>query len=403
MSKRTFRLLCGDVADLATLLPPGSFDACLCDPPYGLGFMGKAWDHGVPGAATWKALSAALKPGAMLLAFGGTRTFHRLACAIEDAGFEIRDTLCWLYGSGFPKSLDVSKAIDKAAGAERQHVADRPAHTASAKWREAEGRADRLNPPPVTAPLSADGIRWSGYGTALKPAWEPIVLAMKPLDGTFAENALEHGVAGLDIDGCRLPVADEAYARNCSGDHGHAGTRDGGEATSMRMGGGAASSGRWPANVVLDEEAAALLDEQSGELTSGANPTRRGSDKFRNSYGDFEGQRECVARRGTDSGGASRFFYCAKVSTAERGGSSHPTLKPLNLTAWLARLILPPARETPRRLLVPFSGAGSEVIGALAAGWDEVVGIEQSADYIAQARARIRGAGPLLYQEEPAA
>ena len=409
---RRARIFQGDVMEVARTLDEASFDACLCDPPYGLSFMGKRWDHGVPSSEVWAEVLRVLKPGAMLLAFGGTRTHHRLMVAIEDAGFEIRDCLMWLYGSGFPKSHDISKAIDKAAGMEREagriliQDAERgrgatpntPENSTCAECGRPSRGHDYCRCPRDGGPATPAARFWSGYGTALKPSWEPIVLAMKPCRGTFAQNALKHGVAGLNVDGGRIPVVDSEYARNHSGDRGHAGTRDGGASTDLRPGGGSASdAGRWPANVLLDDEAAAMLDEQSGERTSGANPTRRGSDKFRNNYGDFTGQAECVAHRGADSGGASRFFYTAKVGTAERGdGNNHPTLKPVDLTAYLAKLILPPERDTPRRLLVPFCGSGSEIIGALRAGWDEATGIEIEPEYAEIAENRIRGDAPLL-------
>jgi hypothetical protein len=316
--------------------------------------------------------------------------------------------------SGFPKSLDISKALDKAAGSERTVVGIKPGHEDFVNRTDAHaagGRADgwnrawKDNPEAVrnshmlTAPATESAQRFSGYGTALKPAWEPIIVAMKPCDGTFAENALKWGVAGLNIDGGRIPVEDADYARNCSGDRGYADNRTRG--AGFAMGGGSANdSGRWPANVILDEESAAMLDEQTGELTSGANPTRRGSDKFRGVYSAFAGQRGCIAHRGKDTGGASRFFYCAKPSRRERGEyNTHPTVKPVTLTEYLAKLLLPPERETPRRIVVPFSGSGSEIIGALNAGWDEAVGIEREQKWSDIATRRIQEQMPALFAE----
>lgn len=330
-------------------LPAASFSAIVTDPPYGLSFMGKEWDHGVPGEPFWREALRVLKPGGMLLAFGGTRTYHRLACAIEDAGFEIRDCLSWLYGQGFPKALDVGKATSLDA--------------------------------------------WHGYGTALKPAWEPILLAMKPLDGTFAQNALAHGVAGVNVDGCRVGDGhsngsgrdDEASAFRRYSERG--GTNM--AATPGPRGGD--PSGRFPANLILDEAAGAMLDEQSGELTSGANPVRRGSDKFsRTAYGEFVGQRECVRVRGVDSGGASRFFYCAKASKRDRNSNGavdnrHPTVKPTNLMRWLVRLVTMPEGT---RILDPFAGSGSTGVACALEGVD-FLGIERDADSAEVARARI--------------
>lgn len=422
----------GDCVEQMAAMAPESVDAVVCDPPYGIGFMGHEWDqpgeHGAtrrmgktapyaqdrrdpgvhaagPDAAAARStlrderqrgerdhtktrdrsssmqaghydLSATanrrfqawceawarealrvLKPGGHMLVCGGTRTYHRMAAGIEDAGFEIRDCLVWLYGSGFPKSLDVGKAM-------------------------------------LTAPATPEAERWDGWGTALKPAHEPIVVARKPLAGTVAANVWEHGTGALNVDGCRVDVADDAYARNHSGDRGHGGTRSIKErgSTDLRPGGGSASTGRWPANVVLDEEAADQLDAQMGELVSGANPTRRGGDKFRTAYGDFEGQRECEPARGVDRGGASRFFYVAKASRSERGaGNSHPTVKPVALMEWLVRLVTPPGGL----VLDPFTGSGTTGIAALREGF-AFVGIEREAAYVDIARGRIRDDSPLI-------
>jgi len=365
-------LIAGDVREVD--LGEG-FDAVLCDPPYELGFMGRAWDRS--GVAftpdTWARVLAACKPGAHLMAFGAPRNYHRLACAIEDAGWEIRDSLMWLFGSGFPKSLDVSKAIDKAAGAERQVVGRRTDRAATPKQdirggNYMAGVNGAIDCSAITAPATDAARQWSGYGTALKPAYEPIVLARAPLDGTVAHNATAHGCGALAIDAGRV-------------------------------------GGRWPANVLLDEEAAAMLDAQSGTLTSGS----RASGEFGMMGFGGNGVQPMLAIAG-DSGGASRFFYTAKASREDRdhglkaaplqmrrssmnhgngqsdtridggktaiGRNPHPTVKPTDLIEYLARLILPPARSTPRRLLVPFAGSGSEMIGALRAGWDEVVGVE---------------------------
>src|SRR6185312_518845 len=197
----------GDCREVRSALPDNSVDTIITDPPYGLEFMGKGWDKGVPGVEFWKEFLAVAKPGAMLLAFGGTRTFHRMTAAIEDSGWEIRDCMMWLYGSGFPKSLNISKAIDKAKGVERDVVGisanDRPA--SQVKGGKAFDRGldegQEHQPLMITAPATDLAKQWDGWGTALKPAWEPIIVAMKPLDGTFAENAEKWGVAGINVDG----------------------------------------------------------------------------------------------------------------------------------------------------------------------------------------------------------
>ena len=404
------QILQGDCVEVLRGMAAGTFDACLCDPPYGLEFMGKAWDHGVPARETWAEVLRVLKPGGFMLAFGGTRTHHRLMCAIEDAGFEIRDCMMWLYGSGFPKSLDISKAIDKAARGVPQGGAD-PTSANHGKFKggcsedNERGRGFGAGPgqymreagETVKRELVPAAQPWESYGTALKPAYEPIIVAMKPCEGTFAENALKHGVAGLDIDGGRIESGARPWRglrRNKSSDEARNAYGEG-FAGSYAM--DDTEVGRWPANVILDQDAAAQLDQATGTLTSGANPERRHSPKTRNAYGTFEGQPECTPARGADSGGASRFFYCAKASRSERGeGNTHPTVKPLKLCEYLARLILPPKRDTPRRLIVPFSGSGSEMIGATAAGWDEVVGIELNPDYCQMASARLAQVQPRL-------
>jgi len=406
----------GDCLDVIAELPDASVDAVVTDPPYDLtagkkggtgvaslnpnspagrsristggGFMGKDWD--ATGIAfdpeTWRLVLRVLKPGGHLLAFGGSRTWHRLAAAIEDAGFEMRDSIAWLYGSGFPKSLDVSKAIDKAAGAERTEGAR--------EWSGGQRRAgvmgENLGTQTLTkfdTPATDAAKRWEGWGTALKPSFEPIIVARKPLSGTVAANVLEHGTGALNIGACRVQMSQEdadfirKTARPNSAGMQHRGqvmNRPPTPTVNVHDG------GRWPTNVVLDEHQAAELDAQSGTLKSGANPTRRGSDKFRNAYGDFAGQTECVAHRGADEGGASRFFpvfrYEAKASTEERpvvDGVSHPTVKPLDLMRWLVRLVTPPGGL----VLDPFAGSGTTAEACIHEHM-RCITIEREADYL---------------------
>ena len=217
---------------------------------------------------------------------------------------------------------------------------------------------------------------WEGWGTALKPAWEPIILARKPLAGTVAHNVTEHGTGALNIDAARIGT-EGARSNGGSGKHGTVAFGDYGPTAREDYG-----VGRWPANVALDEDAAALLDDQVGELTSGANPTRRGSDKFRTAYGDFTGQAECVAQRGKDVGGPSRFFYTGKASTADRNNghgpaNTHPTVKPTDLMRWLVRLATPPGGI----ILDPFAGSGTTGVAARAEGRRAVL-IEREPDYL---------------------
>lgn len=379
------------------------FDACVTDPPYhlttgkkggtqqaslnlnspagrsrvGTGFMGTAWDGGDVAfrATTWTSVISVLKPGAHVAAFGGSRTFHRLTCAIEDAGFEIRDCLMWLYGSGFPKSLDISKAIDKAAGVERPVISTRIEHNIC---RPEGGGDERLMTSAgnhetkevhTTAPATDEAKTWDGYGTALKPAWEPIILGMNALDGTFADNALRHGVAGMNVEAGRIGTSKDVP----SSPSGVTGVFKRGHKELADRSGMDPNIGRWPANVLLDEKSAIALDEQSGQLTSGNNPARRSSDKHRNVYAGWKGEQDCLVHRQIDAGGASRFFYCAKADQVERGtGNDHPTVKPLDLMRWLCKLLAPPSGGL---FLDPFMGSGTTLLACKALNIN-AVGIE---------------------------
>ena len=308
-------------------MPAASVDAVVCDPPYGLSFMGKDWDHGVPGVAFWSAALRVAKPGAHLLAFGGTRTFHRLAVAIEDAGWEIRDTVMWVYGSGFPKS-----------------------HNAG-----------------------------NGWGTALKPAWEPIIVARKPLEGTVAANVLAHGTGALNIDGCR--VGNDLITAHGGGING-AGRKYGGGSGIPAIGAGAnPHTGRWPANLIHDGSDEVLAGfpnvHPAGQYKKETSPNGA---PFNTGKGNGY-----VTREYADTGSAARFFYCAKASKADRDeGNMHPTVKPTALMRYLCKLVTPPAGT----VLDPFMGSGSTGKAARMDGFG-FIGIEQDADYIAIARARI--------------
>lgn len=371
------------------------FDACITDPPYGLRFMGKQWDHGVPAKETWAEVLNVLKPGAHVMAFGGTRTNHRLACAIEDAGFEIRDMLMWLYGSGFPKSLDISKAIDKQAGAEREVVsigtpvkrmipgADQ---NNTGSWIKDDSREFV---PTETLPSTESAKLWDGYGTALKPAYEPIIIGMKPLDGTFAGNALKHGVAGLNIDGSRIDL-DGDYKCGANGRPSQTGLGDNYDPAKANQ---SSEIGRWPSNVILDEEVAQALDEMSeplmhgaGSATDGKHCPSEGIEGIFSSWGD----RRPNPRRG-DFGGASRFFYTAKAGSGERSANmtgatnNHPTVKPLDLMRYLCRLVCPPRGGI---LLEPFMGSGSTVIAGRAF-FDRLVACEIEERYCEIAAKRL--------------
>jgi len=416
----------GDCRDMLQSLPAASVDAVVTDPPYGLGFMGKAWDAGFingsidkrrqyagdpspkagvnggyrsaaaeagrydqsldarRGFGAWCELWATeclrvLKPGGHMLAFGGTRTFHRLACAVEDAGFEIRDSIAWLYGSGFPKSLDVSKAIDKAAGAERVE--------GGREWSGGQRSSGILGDNHGTQvrtiydiPATPDAHTWQGWGTALKPAFEPIVVARKPLAGTVAANVLAHGTGALNVDGCRIEAGQD-YADKCASVVGLDSNRNGdayGEWTGVRED-SASPLGRWPANVVLDESQADALDLMSGERLSAG---RSGSSE---TAGDLQAEGWGVRKTGEpvgfgDFGGASRFMYVAKADAAERvriNGTAHPTVKPLALMRWLVRLVTPPGGT----VLEPFAGSGTTVEACLLEGF-KCIAAEREVDYL---------------------
>ena len=341
----------GDCLAVLKTYPDNSMDSCVTDPPYGLSFMGKKWDYDVPSVDIWKEVYRVLKPGAYLLAFAGTRTQHRMAVNIEDAGFEIRDMIAWMYGQGFPKSHNL------------------------------------------------DGDR-QGWGTALKPAMEPITMARKPLEGTVASNALKHGTGAINIDGCRIETADNL--------NGGAYAEEGGRGESQSLHGGSGMNqpgktvgkafvqpiGRFPANVIMDEEAGKVLDEQSGVSTSAGGRTANIS-KTSKIYGGGKGLGQEINAgdvRGDpgfgDTGGASRFFYCPKTNKKDRGeGNDHPTVKPTDLMRYLVRLVTPPEGI----VIDPFMGSGSTGKAAVLEGF-AFIGIDREQAYVDIARARITGA-----------
>jgi DNA modification methylase len=418
----------GDCREVMASMAASSVDAIVTDPPYGLSFMGKGWDHGVPGVEFWTEAMRVAKPGAHLLAFGGTRTYHRLACAIEDAGWEIRDCVMWVYGSGFPKSLDVSKAIDRMDAREEQSArryrftawvrstgvtakqineatgtnmgghyttaASQPAimtreHLKACRhllgevpeWVEREvdirsvesktfakrevveqrrvpvghsfagptyGGDSSSRDVDITAPVTEAARKWSGWGTALKPAWEPVIVARNPLTGAVDENLLEHGTGAMNVDGCRVegwkPQVTQGINSNASSFN----------VAKKRRISGDSNAGRWPANLIHDGS-----EEVMGVLSS-----------------------------------AARLFYCAKASKKDRGeGNKHPTVKPTDLMRYLCRLVTPPGGL----VLDPFCGSGSTGKAAALEGFN-FIGIEREAEYAEIARRRIQAA---LEGQEP--
>ncbi len=377
-----------------------SVDAIVTDPPYGLSFMGKKWDYDVPSVEIWAECLRVLKPGGHLLAFAGTRTQHRMAVRIEDAGFEIRDMIAWVYGSGFPKSLDVSKALDTAAGAEREVLGtvdprgafdgcERKSAAINTNWRGAEGRDDvrDLSKKDVTAPATEAARQWQGWGTALKPAMEPITIARKPLIGTVAANVLAHGTGGLNIDGCRVPIDENlnggAYAterQESASEWAASGSLH--KTTGLEF---VQPAGRWPANLIHDGS-----DEvRAGfPVTGAAKSGVRDPNGSMGYHGGASGLPGVVSGYDDNGGSASRFFYCAKASKKDRGdGNGHPTVKPTDLMAYLCRLVTPPGGL----VYDPFMGSGSTGKAAVREGF-RFAGSEMQAEYITIARARIAAA-----------
>jgi DNA modification methylase len=473
-------LIRGDCLEVMRGMGTASVDAVVTDPPYGLSFMGKKWDYDVPSEEIWRECLRVLKPGGHLLAFAGTRTQHRMAVRIEDAGFEIRDMIAWVYGSGFPKSLDVSKAIDKCNGeagrllkftawmrttglSSRQidqitgtsmgghylTAASQPAIPTVALWklirplcgdvpawvdelvqrieaeREVVGqqRGTMLAVAPgrdndrssttldLTAPATDAARQWQGWGTALKPALEPITMARKPLEGTVAANVLAHGTGGVNVDGCRVGTEPGGWGGGGSALYEGGPSRDGGEARPI--------AGRWPANLIHDgsDEVVGLFPQRDGAVSNGS----------KGATGIYNGGWGAVTQKPgrADSGSAARFFYCAKASKrdrdegldgfaikkaaglpmrsagGDRGGegmdgtktdrlttraNNHPTVKPTDLMRYLCRLVTPPGGV----VLDPFMGSGSTGKAALLEGF-QFIGIEREAEYLEIAKARILG------------
>lgn len=416
----------GDNRDVLLRLPDSSIDSIVTDPPYALvsiqkrfgganakptkdgdvyarassGFMGKNWDTGEVAFSEvfWAECLRVLKPGGHVVAFSGTRTYHRMAVAIEDAGFEIRDQLAWAYGSGFPKSHDVSKGIDKAAGAKRTEIigrsnraiADNPTATdyvgTGTFGETAEGReASKW----VMAPATDAAREWQGWGTALKPAWEPICLARKPLSvgnasATVAENVLEHGTGAINVDGCRVGT-EGGTAKGRSADKSQTDSVGG---YLNAKAGTPIDAGRWPANIVHDgsDEVVSCFPEiktSKATVTSkpgSVNGAGAGLPSHTGTYGFDE------------SGSAARFFYTAKADKLDRIGSKHPTVKPVDLMQWLCRLVTPPCGI----VLDPFAGSGSTGEAAWREGFRAIL-IEREEEYQADIAERLRlaSAGPM--------
>ena len=442
-----FRLYQGSMLDMLQVIAPNSIDAVVTDPPYELGFMGKGWDNsGIAFQAdTWRKCYSVLKHGGYLLAFGGTRTFHRIACAIEDAGFEIRDTIMWLYGSGFPKSMNIGLAIDKKNGVESEIVG----YTSQQDIRSGNYTGVCTNNNEysrVDWPIKKASNEWAGWGTALKPAYEPVIVARKPCEGSCVDNVIRYGVGGLNIDGCR--VGDETisyYPTNLTEAHGN------------KFGNGAympkdttkdpiEHSGRYPANVILTYD-----ESDKAEVCGGMPETKSNGGKA--TMPEMSGGEMGVCNFQTigakrietdytcpmDEGSAARYYYCAKASKRDRDegldafqekqttdGSlrcnvelapniravstlhrnTHPTVKPTDLMQYLVRLVTPPNGT----VLDPFNGSGSTGKAVMYENRDrnagyKYIGIELTPEYLPIADARIRYAAgdhsPIEPAEQP--
>ena len=404
----------GDCIDILKTLPDNSVDSVVTDAPYGLSFMGKKWDYDVPSVEIWEECLRVLKPGGHLLSFGGSRTYHRMAVAIEDAGFEVRDQIMWIYGQGFPKSHNIGKAIDKIQGNEREVVGEmRAGQTAMGQnsgWNKHENKTE--------IEITKGQSDYEGWGTALKPAHEPICMARKPLsEKSIAENVLKHGTGGINIDGSRIGFRDEVDKEsakpgslNATGEHSMFGLKSGNELN---------ETGRFPSNIIFDEEAGKLLDEQSGKSKTRADKNYKHSNTNSDSE-IFNGRGTYTPRQ--DEGGASRFFYCPKVSKKERNAglddmeekesvlpgrntfdengnrlradgsiipplvskNHHPTVKPIALMEYLIKLVTPKGGV----VLEPFMGSGSTGIAAKNLGMS-FIGIEREQEYFDIAKQRI--------------
>ncbi len=401
-------LHCGDNSTALAGFADGTFDSIVCDPPYALvsivnrfgsdnaapakdgiykrsssGFMGKKWDTGesAHSADFWSECLRVLKPGGYVLAFAGTRTYHRLACAIEDAGFEIRDMISWLYGSGFPKSHDVSKGIDRAAGAERETVGTRVSQGGRSggnnEFSDVLNQNKRIE---ITAPATAPAIEWQGWGTALKPACEPICMARKPLsEGTVAANVLKWGTGAINVDGCRIGTSGGTAKENPIKDSKTVSAYGNG-----LNGGGCIeiNAGRWPANVIHDgsEEVVAGFPETE---SVGHHPAKRnGASMWAGDGGGLNGN--SGAEAWTDSGSAARFFYTAKADSDDRLGSKHPTVKPVDLMQYLVRLVTPKGGL----VLDPFAGTGTTAEACFREGMSCTL-LERESEYQADIRRRM--------------
>lgn len=428
----------GSNLDVLPTLPDNSVDSIVTDPPYELGFMGKSWDNsGIAySVELWTECMRVLKPGGHLLAFGGSRTWHRLAVAIEDAGFEMRDSIAWLYGSGFPKSMDVAKAIDKQSGYDGEVIGTETVDVGMQGGSMHAGRETKLAEREIKE-LSPEAQKWEGWGTALKPAFEPVVVARKPLIGTVAANVLAYGTGGLNIDASRIGIENRPVMERTSTVV--SASSMSGKSTGATNTGEFTNQGRWPANIILDPYTAELLDEQSGMSKPSIGRTGKVGGGVGVAIGEFNG--DYVSAWPSDNGGgASRFFYVAKASKKDRNegleelegkeigakgnglaracatcGATvldgcdcpertfvnptrqnfHPTVKPTSLMEYLIKLVTPEGGT----VLDPFTGSGSTGKAALLNGY-QFIGIELTDEYLPIIEGRLKWANEQASKKE---
>ena len=435
MSKEE-KIICGDSLEVLKDFEDNYFDSVVTDPPYGLAFMGKKWDYDVPEVELWKEVYRVLKPGGHILSFAGSRTYHRMTVNIEDAGFEIRDMLGWLYGSGFPKSHNIGKAVDKLEGNERETLTEIQKENLFQKEKEiilekktkdfshhkgsmmSKETTDKFDTKTKNITVSKGNSEWEGWGTALKPAHEPIVMARKPFNTSVAENVLTHGTGGINIDECRVGTTDNlnggTYAKNSTMKQENATSWSKPVLKTEFI----QPEGRFPANIIHDgsEEVLEIFPETtSGKMSS--KHTRHTDESPHGIYGKFDINHPLGETYG-DTGSAARFFYCAKASKAERnmglddyeekqvtdgtirsnqetartfGANSakrknyHPTVKPIKLMEYLVRLVTPKEGI----VLEPFAGSGTTLIACKQQGF-QFVGIEKEQEYCDIAEARLK-------------
>jgi len=375
----------GNCLEIMKEIPSETYTSIITDPPYALEFLGKDWDKTIPDSRYWKEALRIVKPGGFIFAFGGSRTFHRLCVAIEDAGWEIRDMMMWVYGSGMPKSHNISAKIDEHLGAERSKITI-PANMVRNQKAVGGGKGDEQGSRPFIrkaqergyhekdsdTPVTQQAKDFYGYGTGLRPSHEPIIIAMKPVDKTYHNNALTHGIAGLNIEATRIGNDTISVNHNKGDSFSQSYKATGNNPTFSHT---TQHKGRWPSNVVFDPVAAKQLDKQSGLSKSSGHTRESGKSAL------FGSAKRTVKTSGhAGFGGASRFFYVAKPTSKEKGKfNDHPTVKPLQLMRYLIMMVSQPNKAT--KILDPFCGSGSTLVAAEQVGV-ECDGIEQNKHYI---------------------